>query len=145
MTRDVECLRPTDSIVEAARRMKKWNIGSLPVCGDDQRLIGMITDRDIVIRGVTDRRDLQETKVEEIMTDHVEFCLEDQPAEHAARLMRQKQIRRLVVLNRDHRLAGIVSLGDLATDVEDEALMGHTLEGISLESQPPQEALQPVG
>jgi CBS domain-containing protein len=131
MTRHVLCARPLDSVVDAARRMKKFDVGSLPVCGDGDRLVGMITDRDIVLRGVTDRRDLQETKVQEIMTPDVEFCFEDQPVELAARQMRQKQIRRLVVLDDDHQLVGIVSLGDLAVEMDDEMLVGLALEGIS--------------
>jgi CBS domain-containing protein len=134
MTRHVACARPSDSVVDAAQRMKKFDVGSLPVCGDGQRVLGMITDRDIVLRGVTGRRDLHETKVQEIMTPDVEFCFEDQPVELAARQMRQKQIRRLVVLDDDHRLVGIVSLGDLAVEMDDEMLVGLALEGIS---QPP--------
>lgn len=130
MTKDVECTKPGASIVDAARRMKDLDVGCLPVCGDSDRLIGMITDRDIVIRGVADRRDLEEVKVQDIMTPDVEFCMENQPVEHAARLMREKQIRRLVVLNRNRRLVGIVSLGDLAVETDD-ALVGDALEGIS--------------
>ena len=136
MTRNVECIRPTNSIVDAARQMKKLDIGVLPVCGDSDRLVGMLTDRDIVLRGVADRRDLEEVKVQDIMTPDVEYCFEDQPVEHAARLMRQKQIRRLVVLNSDHRLVGIVSLGDLAVDMGDEMLVGSALEGISQPAEP---------
>jgi CBS domain-containing protein len=117
--------------VDAARRMKSLDIGSLPVCGANDRLVGMITDRDIVLRGVADRRDLQEVKVQEIMTPDVQYCFEDQPVQHAAKLMRDKQIRRLVVLNENHRLVGIVSLGDLAVEAHDEFVVGDALEGIS--------------
>jgi CBS domain-containing protein len=136
MTRNVECIRPANSIVEAARHMKKIDVGALPVCGDNDRLVGMVTDRDIVLRGVADRRDLEKAKVQDIMTSEVEYCVEDQPVEEAARLMRQKQIRRLVVLNNDHRLVGIVSLGDLAVDMHDEMLVGSALEGISQPARP---------
>ena len=135
MTKDVECTKPGASIVDAARRMKDLDVGCLPVCGDNERLIGMITDRDIVIRGVADRRDLEEVKVQDIMTPDVEFCMENQPVEHAARLMREKQIRRLVVLNRNRRLVGIISLGDLAVETDD-ALVGDALEGISEPAMP---------
>jgi CBS domain-containing protein len=136
MTRNVECIRPANSIIDAARQMKKLDVGVLPVCGDNDRLVGMITDRDIVLRGVADRRDLEEVKVQDIMTPDVEYCFDDQPVEHAARLMRAKQIRRLVVLNSNHRLVGIISLGDLAVDLEDEALVGSALEGISQPAEP---------
>lgn len=135
MTAHVECIRPEASLVDAARKMKKLDVGPLPVCGDKERLVGMITDRDIVIRAVADGRDLAETKVQDIMTPDVEYCFEDQAVEHAARLMREKQIRRLVVLNRDKRLVGILSLGDMAVD-GDEQLAGSALEGISEPSAP---------
>src|SRR5262245_8568322 len=134
MTRHVACARPLDSVALAAERMKKFDVGSLPVCGDSDRLVGMITDRDIVLRGVAAHRDPDATKVEDLMTPDVEFCFEDQGVELAARQMRQKQIRRLVVLDDDHRLVGIVSLGDLAVEMDDEMLVGLALEGIS---QPP--------
>jgi len=115
--------------------MKKLDIGPLPVCGDNDRLLGLVTDRDIVIRAVADARDLQETKVQDIMTPDIEYCHDDHPVEHAARLMREKQIRRLAVLNSDNRLVGIVSLGDLATETSEE-LAGNALEGISEPSAP---------
>lgn len=136
MTRDVQCIRPSASVMDAARYMKKIDVGVLPVCGDQERLVGMLTDRDIVLRAVADRRDMEETKVQDIMTPDVAFCTEDQSVEHAARLMREKQIRRLVVLNHDRRLVGIVSLGDLAVDAEDEELVGSALEGISKPAAP---------
>lgn len=136
MTRDVQCIRPGASVMDAARHMKKIDVGVLPVCGEQERLVGMLTDRDIVVRAVADRRDMEETKVQDIMTPDVAFCTEDQPVEHAARMMREKQIRRLVVLNHDRRLVGIVSLGDLAVDAEDEELVGSALEGISQPAAP---------
>jgi CBS domain-containing protein len=136
MTREVQCTRPDATIVDAAREMKKLDVGSLPVCGDNDKLVGMITDRDIVIRAVADRRDMQEVKVQDIMTPDVQFCMEDHPVEHAARIMREQQIRRLVVLNKNRRLVGIVSLGDLAVDTHDDQLVGNALEGISEPAMP---------
>ena len=135
MTPHVECIAPGASLLEAARKMKKLDVGPLPVCGDNDRLVGMLTDRDIVVRAIADDRDLEETKVQDIMTPHVEYCFDDQDVAHAARLMRDKQIRRLVVLNHDRRLVGILSLGDLAVEAGDDRLAGDALEGIS----------QPVG
>jgi CBS domain-containing protein len=131
MTRGVECIDPENSLVEAARKMKKLDIGIVPVCGDDEKLVGMLTDRDIVVRALADDRDIHETKVRDIMTPHVVSCQQDQPVEHAAHLMREHQIRRLVVLEQNKRLIGIVSLGDLAADTDDEQLAGSALEGIS--------------
>jgi len=135
MTRHVECISPGDSLLQAARMMRKLGVGPLPVCGDNDRLIGMITDRDIVIRAVADARDMDETKVQDVMTPDVHFCLEDHDVAHVARLMHDKQVRRLVVLNKDHRLVGIVSLGDLAVEAGNDEMTGEALEGIS----------QPVG
>ncbi len=136
MTRGVECVEPDNSLVEAARKMKKMDIGIVPVCGQDEKLIGMLTDRDIVIRALADARDIHETKVRDIMTPAVVFCQQDQPVEHAAHLMRENQIRRLVVLDENKRLIGIVSLGDLAVDTDDEQLAGSALEGISQPAHP---------
>jgi CBS domain-containing protein len=136
MTRNVECARPTNSVFDVARQMKKLDVGALPVCGDNDRLVGIVTDRDIVLRGVAEGRNLDEVKVQDIMTPGIEYCVDDQPVKHAAQLMREKQIRRLVVLNDDHRLVGIVSLGDLAVDTDDEMLVGSALEGISQPSEP---------
>ena len=135
MTRGVACVNPDDSLVEAARKMKKIDVGIVPVCGPDEKLVGMLTDRDIVVRALADARDIHETKVRDIMTPSVVFCMDDQPVEHAAHLMREHQIRRLVVLNQQKRLIGIVSLGDLAIDTN-EHIAGTALEGISFPAQP---------
>jgi len=131
MTAGVECIRPTESIAQAAERMRDLNVGALPVCGANDRLVGIITDRDITIRGTADGSQPEATAVDELMTPHVFYCFEDQEIDEAARLMREKQVRRLVVLNRDKRLVGIVSLGDVALDTHDEQLVGSTLEAIS--------------
>src|SRR5438876_11040170 len=135
MTEGVECIRPTESIAKAAERMRDLNVGALPVCGANDRLVGIITDRDITIRGTADGSQPEATTVDEVMTPHIVYCFEDQAIGEAARLMKEKQIRRLVVLNREKRLVGIVSLGDVAVDTHDEQLVGSTLEAIS-ESAP---------
>src|SRR5437660_3245154 len=100
MTRGVECARPTDDLSRAAERMKKLNVGSLPVCGDNDKLVGMITDRDITVRGTAEALPPRLGKVQDVMTPDVKYCFEDQDASEASRLMEQNQIRRLVVLNR---------------------------------------------
>jgi CBS domain-containing protein len=136
MTRDVQCIKPNASLIDAARQMKQLDIGCLPVCGNNDRLIGMITDRDIVIRAVADNRDMEDTTIEEVMTPDIQFCMEDQPVEHAAQIMRDRQIRRLVVLSKDRRLVGIISLGDIAVDTDDEHVAATALEGISQPAMP---------
>ncbi len=134
MTRGAECVRPTDSLQQAAQKMKSLDVGPLPVCGDNDRLVGMITDRDITVRAVAEACDPKTTTVREIMTPDVVYCYEDQDVQDAARLMKENQVRRLVVLNRDKRLVGIVSLGDLAVETGDEKLAGKALEEVSLPS-----------
>jgi CBS domain-containing protein len=131
MTRGAECARPGDTITQAAERMKRLDVGALPVCGDNDRLTGMITDRDITVRATAEGCDPSLTCVSDVMTQGIDYCFEDEEVRDAARKMQDKQIRRLPVLNRDKRLVGIVSLGDLAVDTGDEKLAGNTLEAIS--------------
>jgi len=129
MTSHAECIRPEATLQEAARRMKELDVGSLPVC-DHDRLAGLITDRDIAVRSVAEGHDPKSDAVRDTMTPGVVYCFEDQDVTEAADLMQDNQIRRLPVLNRDKRLVGIVSLGDLALSA-DEKLSGRTLEAIS--------------
>ncbi len=134
MTKGAECVRPADPLQQAAQKMKRLDVGPLPVCGDNDRLVGMITDRDITVRGVAQACDPRTTTVEDVMTPDVFYCFDDQDVHAAADLMKERQVRRLVVLNRDKRLVGIVSLGDLAVETGDEHLAGQTLEHVSLPS-----------
>ena len=135
MTRDVEVVRPDASVQEAAAKMKQLDVGPLPVC-DGKRVLGMVTDRDITIRAVAEGRDPKNTRVQEVMTEEVIYCYEDQDAEDAARMMAEKQVRRLLVLDRDKQLVGIVSLGDLAVDTADPIRAGETLERVSQPAEP---------
>jgi CBS domain-containing protein len=130
MTKGAECARPNATVREAAQRMKALDVGALPVCEND-RLIGMITDRDITIRSVAEGRDSRTDRVRDIMTPGIISCYDDEDVQEAAELMSDKQIRRLPVLNRDKRLVGILSLGDIAVESGDEVLCGHALEGVS--------------
>jgi CBS domain-containing protein len=130
MTARPECVGPDDTLQHAAGRMKDRDIGPLPVC-DNDRIAGMLTDRDIVVRCVAEGKDPKTAKVRDAMSQGVEYCFEDDDVNVAARLMREKQIRRLVVLNRDKRLTGIVSLGDLAVESRDRHTAGQTLEAVS--------------
>jgi CBS domain-containing protein len=132
MTQGAECIRPVNSLQQAAQKMKTLDVGPLPVCGEHDRLVGMITDRDITVRAVAEALDVRTTTVRDVMTPDVVSCFADQDVREAARLMRERQVRRLVVLNRDKRLVGIVSLGDLAVATGDERLAGKTLEEVSL-------------
>src|ERR671932_1895099 len=112
MTRDVRVASPEQSIREAARTMAEIDTGVLPV-GESDRLVGMITDRDIAIRAVAEGKG-PDTPVREVMTQDVKYCFEDEDTDHVARNMADQQVRRLPVVNRDKRLVGILSLGDLA-------------------------------
>ena len=130
MTADVEVIRPDSSIADAAKKMRSLDVGSLPVC-DGERLLGMITDRDITIRATADGRDPNNTLVRDCMSPEIVYCFEDQSAEEAERLMQEKQIRRLPVLTREKQLAGIIALGDLATKTDDVQQVGRTVREIS--------------
>jgi CBS domain-containing protein len=126
----VETVGPADTLQTAAGKMRDLDVGSIPVC-DGNRLIGMVTDRDITIRAIADGEDPTVIKVEAVMTPDVICCLEEQTVEEAASLMQEHQIRRLFVLNQDKQLVGIVSLGELATATGDRHLAGETLERVS--------------
>lgn len=130
MTRDVEVVAPTDTVFNASKKMRDLDAGSLPVC-DGERLVGMITDRDITIRATAEARDPNNTLVRECMTPEMVYCFEDQSEVEAERVMAEKQIRRLPVLTREKQLAGIVSLGDLATKTDQVQQTGKTLREIS--------------
>jgi CBS domain-containing protein len=130
MTRGAECVTPRSSLQEAARMMRDFDVGALPVYRNDL-LVGMVTDRDITVRAIAEGCDARTTTVKEAMTPDIVFCYEDQDVEEAALQMKANQVRRLVVLSRDKRLVGIVSLGDLAVETGNERLAGTTLERVS--------------
>lgn len=131
MTRGVQCARPEMTIQQGAQMMRDFDVGLLPVCGHNDRLVGMLSDRDITLRAVAEGRDPRTTHISDTMTPEVVYCFEDQDIGDAAKLMEAKQVRRLVVLDNDKRLAGIVSLGDLAIRTRDEMLVGEAVEAIS--------------
>lgn len=130
MSANAECVEPTCNLRQAAQRMQRLDVGCLPICGEGNRLQGMVTDRDIILRAVAVGRDLEQTSVEEIMSHEVRYCFDDQSIEQAANLMEEKQIRRLVVLNRDKNLVGILSLGDIAARGHNDQLSGEALEKV---------------
>jgi len=128
MTPDVQIADPNMTIRDAARRMRADNIGALPV-GENDRLIGMITDRDIVVRAVAEERSAGNTTVREVMSEDICYCFDDDDVNEAAQVMARHQVRRLPVLNRDKRLVGVVALADLGL-AEDRAAQG-ALKGVS--------------
>lgn len=131
MTGGVTCARPEMTLQEAAERMRDLNVGPLPVCGENDHLVGFITDRDITIRGVAAGKDPRTTPVREVMTPDIVCCWDDQTISDAAQLMEQHQVRRLAVLDRNQRLVGILSLGDLAVRTQDRRLAGEAIEAVS--------------
>src|SRR6476620_986582 len=114
MSRDVQLIKSGDTIRSAAALMKKIDAGLLPVTEND-KLVGMITDRDIAIRGVAEGKG-PDAKVRDAMSLEVKYCFEDEDVTHVAENMAELQVRRLPVMNRDKRLVGIVSLADLAIE-----------------------------
>jgi CBS domain-containing protein len=128
MTREIRIADPNQTIREAARTMADIDAGVLPV-GENDRLVGMITDRDIAIRGVAQGKG-PDAKVRDVMSSDVKYCFSDQEVEEVTRNMADIQVRRLPVVNREKRLVGIISLGDIATSSERREA-GEALSGIS--------------
>ena len=116
MTREVELAGPNDTIAEAAKRMARLDAGVLPV-RDNDRLVGMITDRDIAVRGVAQGRG-PDARVGDVMNAEVKYCYDDEEVGEVLKKMGELQLRRMPVLNHDKRLVGIISLGDLAASSE---------------------------
>lgn len=140
MTRKVRVTRPDQTIREAARIMAEIDAGSLPV-GESDRLIGVITDRDIAIRAVS-RGKGPDTLVRDVMSSEVKYCFADEDIDKVSRNMGDIQVRRLPVVSREKRLVGIVSLGDLASRAEDKEKVAAALEGISRSGGPHSQATQ---
>lgn len=134
MTAHARCVGPDNTLVEAAGLMRELDVGSLPVC-DNDRLAGMVTDRDLALRGVADGRDPNTTAIRDVMSPGIVYVFADQPVEEVARVMEERQIRRVPVLNREKRLVGIVSLGDIAIS-SNPAFSGMALRDVSEPRQP---------
>jgi CBS domain-containing protein len=136
MTRDVEVIGSNAPLKEAAAKMKALDVGLIPVCEGDE-LKGTLTDRDITVRATAKGRNPSKTKVSDIMSkEEIAYCFEDQEIEEAMSLMEARQIRRLPILNREKRLVGIVSLGDLAVHTGQNELLGETLKEVSRPAVP---------
>lgn len=134
MTRSVRAMAPNDSLQLAARAMDELNVGVIPVCEGDH-VVGLVTDRDIVLRAVAQDRPASATPLSAVMTHLVQFCYEDQPLEEVVERMEHAQIRRLPVLDHQERLVGMLSLGDAATRGDSQAAQ-RALSGISTPSEP---------
>ena len=130
MTANVQVVAPDETLVEAARMMREQDTGFLPVC-DGDKILGSITDRDIVVRAVSAGLDPSRTIVRQAMSSGIQWCFDSDDAKDAAEKMQEHQIRRLIVVDEKKRLVGVVSLGDLATDLRSDSLKGETLEEIS--------------
>lgn len=129
MTPDVAIVHRSATLQEVAIKMKDLDVGLIPVCDGDW-LCGTLTDRDITVRAMAYGWG-PNTPVETVMTQELVYAFEDEDEENAAKLMEERQIRRLIILNGDERLVGIVSLGDLATRIRREQLSGEALEKVS--------------
>lgn len=129
MSRDVQVISPDDTIKAAAQHMRTGNFGMMPV-GEDDRMIGAISDRDIAIRAVADDKG-PSTTVREVMSEGIVWAYEEDSVDDAVKLMSEHQIRRLPIVNADKRLVGIVALGDFAVVSSDIAAAGEALSEIS--------------
>lgn len=134
MTRGVRTLAPTDTLQLAAQAMDELDIGAVPVC-DGDALVGIVTDRDIVVRGVAQGCAADRTPVKDAMSTHVECCYDDQSVDEIAARMRERRVRRVAVLDRERRLVGMVALADLAGKGE-EAAAGSVLSAVSQPAAP---------
>jgi CBS domain-containing protein len=135
MSTNPETIDPNSTLLDCARKMKENDVGMMPVV-EGNIPIGIITDRDIVIRGIAAGLNPQQTKVSDCMSREVRVCFLDDDIQQAAKLMQQKQIRRLLVLDRDdQQLVGVVSLGDLAIQVHQKQISEKTLERVSQPSE----------
>jgi CBS domain-containing protein len=142
MTRDVECARPDMLLPEAAERMKSLDIGSLPVC-EGRKVVGIVTDRDLAIRGIAEGRDVRQTRVADLMSRDVVSVAEDDDLEKAQKLMHDRQVRRLPVLNASGELAGYLAMAKVA-DAADTEQAGRVLKGVSQKGSPrPMESEEP--
>ena len=138
MTPNPECVSERDSIRDVARIMKEQDTGVVPVV-DGKKIIGLITDRDIVVRGIAEGRDVSNAKVNELMTKSVRSVKEDTPLNEVLDLMSNAEVRRVPVVNGNDELVGILSLGDIATGSNQDHRVGQAVENIS-EAPPNNEA-----
>jgi len=128
MTTNVECMAPDTTVSELANKMKTLDVGFIGICEND-RLAGTVTDRDIVIRGIAGGKNISTLKAKDVMTKDIFWCFDDQEVKDVAKKMTEKEVRRMLILNKDKRLVGVVSIGDISKVEEKES--GKALKGIT--------------
>ena len=131
MTSDPECVNKGADLKEVARIMKERDTGVVPVVDDGNKIVGLITDRDIVVRGLAEGKDLGDCRVDELMTKQIRSVKEDTPIDEVLTLMQSAEIRRVPVVNGQNELIGIVSLGDIAVSTNKDGQVGKAIEDIS--------------
>lgn len=122
-------LPPTSTVKEAAAKMQQLDCGFIPI-GENDRLIGAVTDRDIVIRALAKGKEIGNIKLRDVMSDHILFVFEDDDLSKASDKMTQEQVHRLVVLDKNKRMTGIITSGDIARKSHDDMLCAKVVEGI---------------
>lgn len=136
MTPSMEYVTEQDSLVGAARKMRDINVGAVPVKDAQNRLSGILTDRDVVVRGIAEGKSPNDTTVKDVMTTGAISCPAEQSVEEAAKLMEKEQVRRLVVIDDNNSAVGMLALGDIAVKSPGKELAGEAVEEISKPAQP---------
>lgn len=131
MKKNVSYIMEKDTVQKAAQKMRDENIGFLPVCDDQGKVLGTLTDRDIAIRLCASNKTASQTKVSDIMTREKVFCRPDDPINHAETLMGRNHKSRMMVLDNQDRLVGIISLSDIATHERDNTRTAQTMREVS--------------
>jgi CBS domain-containing protein len=133
MTREPVCCEPNDGIRKVAEYMKREDVGSIPVVDSESsgRLVGIVTDRDLVVRVLAEGRNLDGTTVRDAMTGNPVSCREDDDVDRAVSLMEERQVRRVPVIGADGRLCGIIAQADIATRLQKDETTGELVEAIS--------------
>lgn len=129
MTSKIKALSTKAKVREAAQAMKRLRVGALPIV-EGEKLVGIITDRDIVVRAIAEGKDVSKDTVEKFMSRNPKTCFDDDEIEAAKKTMEEKQIRRIPVVDHDDKLVGMVSLGDIATEISNQQA-GETIEKVS--------------
>ena len=130
MSKKPEFLPPSATLKQAADQMRTHDYGFIPV-GENDRIVGAVTDRDVIIRAIAEGKDPNKTTLRDVMTKGIHYCFETDSLDKVAQQMEEFQIRRLVVLNKDKRMTGIISLGDIATKCQDKKLSSELVDAIS--------------
>lgn len=131
MTPNPDCVSSDADIQEAARIMKEKDTGVVPVVDGDKKVVGLLTDRDIVVRGIAEGKDLTNCSVKELMTKNIRSVRDDAPVDEVLTLMSSAEIRRVPVVNGQDEIVGIISIGDIAVETNKDNRVGKALEDIS--------------